>query len=57
MIGKNTIDAIRAGVVYGYAGAIDAILRALGIDAVDRYCGQDLYRFWKGTDEYCAIIR
>jgi type III pantothenate kinase len=28
-IGKNTIDAIRSGVVYGYAGAIDAILRRL----------------------------
>src|SRR5438309_1201828 len=29
VIGKNTIDAIRSGVVYGYAGAIDAILRRL----------------------------
>jgi type III pantothenate kinase len=28
-IAKNTIDAIRSGVVYGYAGAIDAILRRL----------------------------
>jgi type III pantothenate kinase len=29
VIGKNTIDAIRSGVVYGYAGAIDAILRRM----------------------------
>ena len=29
VIGKNTIDAIRSGVVYGYAGAIDAILRRI----------------------------
>jgi type III pantothenate kinase len=29
VIGKNTIDAIRSGVVYGYAGACDAILRRL----------------------------
>jgi type III pantothenate kinase len=29
VLGKNTIDAIRAGVVFGYAGAIDAILRRL----------------------------
>src|SRR6267378_5326236 len=29
VIGKNTIDAIRSGVVYGYAGAIDAIMRRL----------------------------
>ena len=29
MIGKNTIDAIRSGVVFGYAGAVDAILRRL----------------------------
>src|SRR6202140_4711286 len=28
-MGKNTIDAIRSGVVFGYAGAIDAILRRL----------------------------
>jgi type III pantothenate kinase len=28
-IGKNTIDAIRSGVVFGYAGAIDAIMRRL----------------------------
>ena len=32
MIGKNTIDAIRSGVVYGYAGAIDAILRRLYVE-------------------------
>ncbi len=29
VIGKNTVDAIRSGVVYGYAGAIDAILRRI----------------------------
>jgi type III pantothenate kinase len=29
VIAKNTIDAIRSGVVFGYAGAIDAILRRL----------------------------
>jgi type III pantothenate kinase len=29
VIAKNTIDAIRSGVVYGYAGAVDAILRRL----------------------------
>ena len=28
-IGKNTIDAIRSGVVFGYAGACDAILRRI----------------------------
>jgi type III pantothenate kinase len=29
VLGKNTIDAIRSGVVFGYAGAIDSILRRL----------------------------
>jgi type III pantothenate kinase len=29
VIGKSTIDAIRSGVVFGYAGAIDAIMRRL----------------------------
>ncbi|MGI8729625.1 MAG: type III pantothenate kinase, partial [Solirubrobacteraceae bacterium] len=29
LIGKNTVEAIRSGVVYGFAGAIDGILRRL----------------------------
>src|ERR1700689_4483399 len=29
VIGKNTVDAFRSGVVFGYAGAVDAILRRL----------------------------
>jgi type III pantothenate kinase len=29
LIGKSTIDAIRSGVIYGFAGAVDAILRRL----------------------------
>jgi type III pantothenate kinase len=32
VIAKNTIDAIRSGVVFGYAGAIDAILRRLYVE-------------------------
>src|SRR3989442_149705 len=36
VIGKNTIDAIRSGVVFGYAGAIDAILRRLFLDLRER---------------------
>jgi type III pantothenate kinase len=29
LIGKTTVDAIRSGVVYGYAGQVDGILRRL----------------------------
>ena len=29
IIGKSTVDAIRAGVIYGYAAAVDGILRRL----------------------------
>jgi type III pantothenate kinase len=36
VIGKNTIDAIRSGVVFGYAGAIDAILRRLYVELGER---------------------
>ncbi|MGW3492885.1 site-2 protease family protein [Streptomyces sp. NPDC001020] len=36
---------------------IDGILGALGIDDLDRYCGQDLYRFWDGTGELCQLSR
>ncbi|MFJ5304082.1 site-2 protease family protein [Streptomyces sp. NPDC088350] len=35
--------------------AIDAILRGLGIGNDDTYCGQNLYRFWQSTDQYCSI--
>jgi len=29
LIGKTTIDAIRSGVIYGFAGAVDGIMRRL----------------------------
>src|SRR3954471_16754027 len=29
VLGKNTVDAIRAGILYGYAGMVDSILRRL----------------------------
>jgi type III pantothenate kinase len=32
VIGKSTVDAIRAGVIYGYAGAVDGILRRLAAE-------------------------
>lgn len=34
--------------------AIGSILNALGVDDLSRYCGQELYRFWQGTNEYCS---
>ncbi|WP_327404562.1 site-2 protease family protein [Streptomyces sp. NBC_01288] len=34
---------------------IDAILRGLGISDFETYCGQNLYRFWQGTNEFCSI--
>ncbi|MFC8710108.1 site-2 protease family protein [Streptomyces sp. NPDC057197] len=36
---------------------VHAILGHLGVDGHDRYCGQELYRFWQGTNEYCAVSR
>jgi type III pantothenate kinase len=36
VIAKNTIDAIRSGVVFGYAGAIDASLRRLYTELGER---------------------
>ncbi|MFD9331620.1 site-2 protease family protein [Streptomyces sp. NPDC060065] len=37
--------------------AIYWILGGLGIDDVDRYCGQNLYRFWGDVNEYCTVDR
>jgi hypothetical protein len=34
---------------------VDAVLRTFGISDFDTYCGQSLYRFWQGADEYCAV--
>ena len=33
--------------------AVDADLRGLGIGAFDQYCGQEMYRFWQGTNVFC----
>jgi type III pantothenate kinase len=35
LIGKSTIDAIRSGIIYGFAGAVDAILRRLRAELGD----------------------
>ena len=35
LIGKSTVDAIRSGVIYGYAGQVDGILRRLRAEMGD----------------------
>jgi type III pantothenate kinase len=35
LIGKTTVDAIRSGVIYGYAGQVDGILRRLRAEMGD----------------------
>ncbi|SMF33025.1 site-2 protease family protein [Streptomyces sp. Amel2xC10] len=37
--------------------AVYALLDGLGVDDVHRYCGENLYRFWEESNEYCAVIR
>ncbi|NEC86662.1 site-2 protease family protein [Streptomyces sp. SID12501] len=34
---------------------IDTVLRGLGIGEFETYCGQELYRFWQGTNEFCSV--
>ncbi|MFF5482363.1 site-2 protease family protein [Streptomyces sp. NPDC012935] len=34
---------------------IDAVLRGLGISDFDTYCGYDLFRFWRDSNELCSI--
>ncbi|AIR98060.1 site-2 protease family protein [Streptomyces glaucescens] len=38
-----------------FFGLVDAVLRGLGISDLDTYCGYDLYRFWRGGSEVCAV--
>ncbi|WP_442737869.1 site-2 protease family protein [Streptomyces pseudogriseolus] len=35
--------------------AVDGLLGVLCIEEIDTYCGFDLFRFWKGADEFCGI--
>jgi len=35
--------------------AIDALMRALGVPELSRYCGSNLYRFWQDQPEFCAV--
>lgn len=39
------------GVNHAFFDAIDAILRGLGVSDWDTYWGQQLYRFWQGTQD------
>ncbi|MFM9369846.1 site-2 protease family protein [Streptomyces sp. Da 82-17] len=34
--------------------AIDALLRLLGIEELDSYCGQNIYRFWEADTPVCV---
>ncbi|MEV5431033.1 site-2 protease family protein [Streptomyces sp. NPDC052701] len=36
-----------------FFGVVDSVLAALGVSDLETYCGQELYRFWQGTNEYC----
>ncbi|MFJ4919403.1 site-2 protease family protein [Streptomyces sp. NPDC088725] len=44
------------GVNEGFFDAIHSILRALGVTDVDTYCGQNLYRFWEGANQFCETV-
>ncbi|MEU4881162.1 site-2 protease family protein [Streptomyces althioticus] len=34
---------------------VDGLLGFLGIEEIDTYCGFDLFRFWRGADEFCGV--
>ncbi|MFF6792123.1 site-2 protease family protein [Streptomyces filamentosus] len=35
--------------------AVDALMRSLDVDALDRACGSALFRFWEGTPPGCPL--
>jgi Zn-dependent protease len=39
----------------GFFDVIDAILRSLGISEFESYCGQNLYRFWQDSNQFCQV--
>ncbi|WP_256106222.1 site-2 protease family protein [Streptomyces sp. ODS05-4] len=38
-----------------FFGAVDALLRGLGVSDVETFCGQELYRFWQ-TEDICGQL-
>jgi hypothetical protein len=36
--------------------AIHSLLNTLGIDDLQGYCGQELYRFWQPTPDVCVSL-
>ncbi|MER7486626.1 site-2 protease family protein [Streptomyces sp. NPDC126497] len=34
---------------------VDALLGTLGIHEFDTYCGYELFRFWRGGNDFCAV--
>lgn len=34
---------------------IHSILDSLGINETQTYCGQEFYRFWQGTNDFCSV--
>ncbi|MGW5418844.1 site-2 protease family protein [Streptomyces sp. NPDC003943] len=34
---------------------IDALLQALGVPELSRYCGSTLYRFWESAPDFCEV--
>ncbi|TWD27296.1 Zn-dependent protease [Streptomyces sp. T12] len=34
---------------------VDAVLRVLCVEEIDRYCGFDLFRFWQDTGDICTV--
>ncbi|MGC5342784.1 site-2 protease family protein [Streptomyces sp. DT171] len=45
------------GVNAVFFDAIDALLRSLGVQEFERYCGLDAYRFWEERDPFCLMAR
>lgn len=35
--------------------AVYAMMRGLGVDEFGIYCGRDLFEFWNGQDDFCAV--
>ncbi|MFD8022895.1 site-2 protease family protein [Streptomyces lavendulae] len=38
-----------------FFGAVDGILRGLGVSELETYCGHDLYRFWQDPNGLCTV--
>ncbi len=55
VVGKNTVECMQAGAVFGFAGLVDGLVRRIR-DDVDGFAGDDVAVVATGTPRRCCCL-